>query len=99
LRAEYQSFQDAGTEVVALAVAPLSAVNDGVRRVIEPPYPVLADPDHEVAEAYGVYNLLGDGYAAPSVFIVDSNRDIVWSHVGQSPSDRPQTSTILENLP
>lgn len=84
---------------MTLAVAPLTAVDDGVRRVIEPPYPVLADPDHEVAEAYGVYNLLGNGYAAPAVFIIDADGEILWSYVGQSRADRPRTSTVLENLP
>ena len=84
---------------MALAVASLTAVDDGVRRVIEPPYPLLADPDHEVAEAYGVYNLLGDGYAAPAVFIIDTDGEIIWSYVGQSPTDRPLPSTILQNLP
>jgi peroxiredoxin len=84
---------------VALAVSSQSAVEDGVQAVINPPYPLLADPDHEVAEAYKVYDLLGDGYAAPSVFVIDTEGDIVWSYVGQSPSDRPSASTILSQIP
>jgi peroxiredoxin len=99
LREEYQAFENAGAEVAAVAVSPLSAVNDGVRRVINPPYPVLADPDHEVAEAFQVYDLLGTGYAAPSVFVIDTDRSIVWSYVGENRSDRPAVSTILEQIP
>lgn len=62
-------------------------------------FPVLADPDHAVADAYGVYNLLGDGIATPSVFILDESSHIVWFYVGQSAGDRPSVQTILENLP
>ena len=63
------------------------------------PFPILADPDHAVAEAYGVYNLLGDGFATPSVFIIDTSGQIVWSYVGQNAADRPAIEMILENLP
>lgn len=82
-----------------MAVASLSSVNDGVRKVINPPYPLLADPKHEVAEAYGVYDLLGDGLAAPSVFVIDSDGNLVWGYVGQSSGDRPSARTVFEHLP
>ena len=52
-----------------------------------------------MADAYGVYNLLGDGVATPAVFIIDQSGQIVWSYVGQSASDRPSVQTILETLP
>ncbi len=95
----YESFQEAGAEVVALAVASLSSVDRNVRAVLNLPYPLLADPDHEVAEAFNVYDLLGTGYAAPSVFVIDTDSSIVWSYVGQSRTDRPSPQTILEQIP
>lgn len=98
MRNEYQAFRDAGAEVVALAVAPLSSV-EGVRRVIEPPYPLLADPDHAVAAAFNVYDLFGDGLAAPATFVIDTDGTIVWSYVGQSAGDRPSPQTILNHVP
>jgi peroxiredoxin Q/BCP len=99
LRDEYQAFQNAGAEVVALAVAPVSTVDDGVRKLIGPPYPLLADPDHQVAEAFHVYDLFGDGLAAPSTFVIDTDGAIVWSYVGQSPADRPSPNTVLRHIP
>jgi alkyl hydroperoxide reductase subunit AhpC len=60
---------------------------------------MLADSEHRVAEAYGVYNLLGDGLAAPAVFIVEPDGQISWSYVGQHSGDRVAASTILEHLP
>ena len=61
-------------------------------------YPLLADPTTEVAAAYGVFDLLGDGVATPSVFIVKTDRTIHWSHVGKNISDRPSTSDILARI-
>ena len=60
---------------------------------------MLADPEHRVAEAYGVYNLLGDGLAAPAVFVIGSDGRIVWSRVRLNPTNRPDAQTILEHLP
>ena len=99
MRDEYQAFRDAGAEVVALAVASLSTVDGGVRQTIAPPFAILADPDHEVTEAFNVYDVLGDGLASPSVFVIETDGTIVWSHVGQSSGDRPSTSTILRHIP
>ncbi len=98
LQAHYEEFQSAGAEVVALVVAPLSSV-DAVQQNIGVHYPVLADPDHRVSEAYGVYDLLGDGVAAPAVFIIDRAGQIVWYQVGANAQDRLGAETILNHLP
>ncbi len=98
LQRQYEAFKEAGVEVIALAVVPVASV-DGTRQSIGIAYPLLADPEHRVAESYGVYNLLGDGYAAPSVFIIEMDGRILWSHIGQHPGDRPGVQTILERLP
>ena len=95
----YEAFQDAGAEIVALAVASISSVERNVVNLLNLPYPVLADPDHEVTEDYGVYDILGDSLAAPAVFIIDTDGEIVWSYVGSGPGDRPSANTILQNLP
>ena len=98
LHSRYQDFQVRNTEVVALAVH--DRVNaEAVAQVTGAPFPLLADPDHSTAEAYAVYNLLGDGIATPSVFIINTSGDIVWSYVGQDTSDRPGVDAILEHLP
>jgi len=62
-------------------------------------YPMLADSAHQVAEAYGVYNLLGDGLAAPAVFVIEPDGRVAWSYVGQRSGDRVAASAILEHLP
>lgn len=59
---------------------------------------MLADPNHQASEAYGVYNLLGDQRAAPSVFIIDTDGRIVWSRVGRNSTDRPSAQEMLKEL-
>jgi peroxiredoxin len=61
-------------------------------------FPVLSDANHSVVEQYGVYNLLGDSLATPSVFIIDMGGVIRWRYVGQSTGDRPADEVILEQL-
>ncbi len=84
--------------MVALAVASFESVA-GAQNTTKATYPMLADPEHQVAGAYGVYGLLGDKYAAPSVFIIGADGRIVWNYVGESSNDRPDAQTILEHLP
>lgn len=60
---------------------------------------MLADADHAVSEAYGVYNLYGDGLAAPAVFVINKDGQIVWHYIRSGTYDQPGVQTILENLP
>ena len=62
-------------------------------------YPMLADSDYTVSEAYGVYNLLGDDLAAPAVFVIDTDGHIVWRQVGQSANNPVSAQIIIEHLP
>ncbi len=98
LQNRYQKFQDAGAEVVALAVAPRSSV-DSTRKSLGISYIMLSDKKHRVAAAYGVYNLLGDNLAAPAVFVIDTDGTVLWQYIGKNPNDRPVPGQILEHLP
>lgn len=69
-----------------------------VSELLDLQYPVLSDGNHQVTELYGVYNLLGDGLAAPSIFLIDEQGIIRWKYIGQASRDRPSNATILEQL-
>ena len=60
-------------------------------------FPVLADPAHDAASAYGVFNLLDDGVAAPATFVI-SGGQLVASHVGQAIGERVSAPAILDVL-
>ncbi len=97
MQADYPSFQELNAEILAISVED-SPVGQHVSDLLDLQYPVLSDADHRVTDQYGVYNLLGDSLAAPSVFIIDLEGIIRWEYVGQSTSDRPSNQTILEQL-
>lgn len=61
-------------------------------------YPVLSDADTTVTGQYGVFDLLGDGVAAPTVFILGKTGDILWSQIGEDIADRPSSEEILSQL-
>jgi peroxiredoxin len=97
LQANYQRFQEKGAEIIALAVQDVNRARV-MRDTAQTAFPILADPEHRVADAYGVFNLLGDGVATPSVFVIDLDGRILWSYVGRDVSDRPAVDTILSHL-
>ncbi|MCK6625358.1 MAG: peroxiredoxin family protein [Anaerolineae bacterium] len=98
LEADLAQFRQKNTEVIAIAAQDQAGAQASASTA-QVSYPVLADPDHQVADAYGVYNLLGDGVATPAVFVINKSGQIAWSYIGQNISDRPNNQTILENLP
>ncbi len=61
-------------------------------------FPVLYDTSTEVTQSYQVYNLLDDDLAAPSVFIIDTEGTIRWKYIGDRAGDRPELSTVKEQL-
>ena len=45
-----------------------------------------------------MFNLLDDDLATPSMFIIDTEGVIRWKYIGNSAGDRPELSTIKEQL-
>ena len=60
-------------------------------------YPVVSDSSRKFIRLYGVLHPV-EQIARPAVFIVSRERKIVWSYVGQGPTDRPQMDAILKEL-
>ena len=61
-------------------------------------FPILFDPEHGVVQGYGVYDLLNDGYATPSTFVIDKNGNIRWQYIGRNYRDRPSNQQIIAQL-
>lgn len=72
------------------------------------PYPLLADPDATVAEAYGQsvrFGFIGDWSdflgRMPKVVVIDARETeprIVWTHQGHSTWDRPATNDVVDAI-
>ncbi len=98
LQNRYQDFLSRDTEIIAMAVQNTANAKKMVD-VTGAAFPILADPDHAVADAYSVFNLLDDNVAAPAVFIINPAGHITWQYIGKNSNDRPAPQKILDNLP
>ena len=87
-----------GGQIVALAVQPESEAASTVEKT-NAQFPILADSEHAVADAFGVYNLFANSEAGASVFIINPDLEILWEYLPENVRDRAPSQTILENLP
>ena len=73
---------------------------DAVRMVQElgTEFPVLADPEGRIVKSFGVFDLLGDGVAAPATFIIGKDRSIALSHISRTIGGRPSAEDVLDRL-
>jgi len=90
-------FAEVGYRPVAISTDDVEGASD-MARYTRAEYPILADPDHAVAESFGVFNLLGDGVSAPAVLLIGKWRVVHWRQVGEGIGDRPSISTILDAI-
>ena len=61
-------------------------------------FPIMYDPQTDMVKEYGVFNLLNDGLATPSTFVIDTQGKIRWKYVGVGIYDRPSTRSIIRQL-
>jgi len=98
LQANLDQFRAKGAQVVALAVQDINR-SRLMADLTNADFPILADEQHQAASAWGVYNLLNDGNATPSVFVIDASGHVIWTYIGKDTNDRPSASQILEKIP
>lgn len=94
LQGEYESLQAGGIEVISVSTDDEGSA--GIAGRIGLTYPVLFNPEHDVIEQYGVYDLHGDGFAAHAVFIVDRDGVLRWKYISGSTYDVPSTADVIE---
>lgn len=83
--------------MLAISTDNLSGAQEIVRRV-GISFPILYDSAADVVREYGVYDLLGDGLAAPATFVIDTGGVVRWSYVGRRTSDRASAQEVLHQL-
>ena len=91
------ALEELETVIFAISTDDLSGAKSIASRV-GISFPVLYDPAADVVEAYGVYDLLRDGLATASTFLIDKQGVIRWKYVARGISDRPSESEVLEQL-
>ena len=93
----YPEFQYLDAELLGISMDNIAETS----RLVETlgvTYKLLSDPNGKVVKEYGVYNLLGDGVAAPAVFIIGPNRSNEWNYLGRNIGDRPSVDDIIAHL-
>ena len=100
----YASFRDRDAEVVSILPESREQAADWQDRY-DLPYPLLADPDAEVGDAYdqpvrfGPLGKLSDFFGRmPEVVVLDLRGDapdVAWVHRGSSTFDRPDIEELL----
>ena len=93
----YQEFLNRDAEIVTISMDNLENAK-AMTALTGARYQLLYDSEGVVVRRYGVYNLLGDGVSAPSVFIIGKNRSLEWSYVGKNAGDRPTIDDILSKI-
>jgi peroxiredoxin Q/BCP len=102
-----EAFHERQAEVVSIVPEPIEKVQAWQERY-DLPFPLLADPDASVGDAYdqpvrfGVLGRFSDFFGRmPEVVIVDRRGpepEIAYVHKGSSTFDRPDIDQILEEL-
>ncbi|WP_253738603.1 peroxiredoxin family protein [Halohasta salina] len=107
IAARYAEFRERNTAVVSVLPESKERAAEWAASY-DLPFPVVADPDSAVADRFGqpvrfgflgeLHDLLG---RMPLAVIIDLRGDeprLVYSHVGNSPSDRPTVEGLLLEL-
>lgn len=95
MQEQYDEFEALGAEVIAVSVdsaAEASTIVD----LLNLEYPVLSDENHEVATAWGTFNILDDGVSAPATYVFNADGTLVAYRIGSGIADRPTAEAVLE---
>ena len=97
LRKDYQTIRGSDAEILAVSNDQLTGAERAIDH-LDLGFPALFDPEAAVIERFDVYDTLNDGYATPSVFVIDKNGDIRWKYVGRHYNDRPTNQQVIAQL-
>ncbi|MCH9017885.1 MAG: peroxiredoxin family protein [Chloroflexi bacterium] len=97
MREDYDAIRRLDAEVLAVSTDTLEGAERAVE-FLDLGFPILFDTKAEVVRRYGVYNLLRDRLATPSIFIIDKSGNIRWKYIGRNYADRPSNQQIIAQL-
>jgi peroxiredoxin Q/BCP len=100
-RDAYDVFRERGAEVLGVSPDDVTS-HEKFKTKYELPFTLLADPDHAVAEKYGVWGerkYAGKSYMGinRSTFIIDANGNVARAMIGIKPAGR--AAAVLDSLP
>ena len=84
--------------MIAVSTDDLAGAEQSVER-FGAEFPILyTAKDTSIPEAYGVFNLHGDGLASASVWLVTEDNEIRWRSIGKSYTHQVDPDDIIEQI-
>ena len=90
-------FAERDVELIAISVDDVQNAR-GMADFASADFLILSDSNAAVAKAYRVFDLHGDGVAAPATFILNADGEIVSAHVGETIAERPTADEMLRQI-
>ena len=97
LRQDIERFRTQGAQVVAVAPGGAEDVAKFTRE--NPfPFPILADANHSVFDAYDVISRMSSLGQRPAVFVIDRNQRVAFDSIGTQQWQIPTNEAVLGQL-
>jgi peroxiredoxin len=93
---KFEEFESRGAQIAGISVDPPS---NNARMVgkLQLPFPLLSDPEGELARLFGLWNER-EGVAVPSIVVVDQSGEVRFLYSGTDIADRPRDEEVLAAL-
>ncbi len=92
----YGEFERRGAQVAGISVDPPRNNARMVGKLLLP-FPLLSDPEGELARRYGLWDA-EEGVAVPAVVVVDQSGEVRYLYKGNDPADRPEDGEVFAAL-
>lgn len=93
---QFAEFERRGTQLVGVSVDP---PRNNARLVgkLQLPFPLLSDPEGELARSLGLWNS-EEGLAVPSIVVIDQSAEVRYLYSGSDFADRPEDDEVFAAL-
>ena len=93
---EFEQFERRGAQIAGISVDPPPNNARMVGKLLLP-FPLLSDPEGELARLYGLWDAQ-EGVAAPSIVVVDQSSEVRYLHQATDVADRPEDDEVFSVL-
>lgn len=97
MRDDYEQFESAGAEILAVSAEPARA-SEAYLRAHPLPFPTLVDEDHTVFDAYDATSRLISLGQQPALFVIDAAGIVRFDEIGAQQWNIPSNRKVLRVL-